>query len=281
MNTFTFIKIKYAKSIIVLLLFFIGFIGFIGFSMGFLAMVPAAPAAAQEDGLDIHVEPGQEAWAPAGWYIKGDIKVWDAVAGIWINKYDDDPKTATVVQCTHDCLIFAPWGANINGDRSWVSIYSELVTVGCDGGCTSVELEAWTPTDVLARQQPQAQPAQQQDCCGSCHNQCCECCQSCPEPQPVPQPQANVCNFSIPVGATAYVPQGCIVAGDVAVNGIVLYDSDQTTGLVVIMKQAGNVHATWGASVSSSPVEQVEASMLAVGCGLPDGCHTVVTRTWP
>lgn len=89
------------------------------------------------------------------------------------------------------------------------------------------------------------------------------------------------CDVSLPKGAKALVPAGCVVSGDVAVNGKALYDSDQTTGLVVIVKSSVEVFAPFGASVTNADPQDVANAVKQTGCGLPNGCRVVNTVSVP
>jgi hypothetical protein len=61
----------------------------------------------------------------------------------------------------------------------------------------------------------------------------------------------------------------------VQIDGVAKYDNAQETGLIVVLTKDADVKAPWGASVSSANVEDIKASMMMVGCGLPAGCSTV------
>lgn len=91
----------------------------------------------------------------------------------------------------------------------------------------------------------------------------------------------DLCDVSLPKGAKATVPGGCVVSGDIAVNGRALYDSDQTTGLVVIVNSPVEVFAPFGASVTNANPQDVVGAVEQTGCGLPNGCRVVHTVTVP
>ncbi len=66
---------------------------------------------------------------------------------------------------------------------------------------------------------------------------------------------------------TYNVPPGCIVKGDVQVNGQQLYDDDPATGLLVSCPQGCTIMAPWGANVSPRTVDDLKSEMLSSGCG--------------
>lgn len=190
--------------------------------------------------------------------VKGDVEVSQSKDGPWIRQYDDDANTGTVVSCPDGCWVHAPFGANVT-PRSYDSVRDEMLSNGCDNGCESVNLVTWsdsgyTDKTIAAEPTTPAAPA---------------------------VPAVDKCAMSIPNGQKVHVPAGCVVSGDVAVNGTVLYDSDQATGLVVVMNQDGDVFAPYGASVSSSDPNDVAAAVDATGCGLAGGCVSVPIVNWP
>jgi hypothetical protein len=97
-------------------------------------------------------------------------------------------------------------------------------------------------------------------------------------------PANTKCDVSLPKGAVAQVPFGCVVSGDVEIstskNGPwrALYDSDQETGLVVQVGVATWFKAPFGASVTDASADDTAAAQRQVGCGLPNGCRVVVIK---
>lgn len=156
--------------------------------------------------------------------------------------YDDDPTTGLIVSCPHGCTIMAPFGANVT-PRTVDDLKTEMLSTGCGSKCVSVKV-------VVIDAQPAVNVTSQ-------------------------------CDVSLPKGVTATVPGGCVISGDVEVNGKALYDSDQTTGLVVIVKSDVTVHAPYGASVTNANPDDVVNAVKQTGCGLPGGCRVVNTVTVP
>lgn len=156
--------------------------------------------------------------------------------------YDDDPTTGLLVSCPHGCTITAPWGANVS-PRTVDDLKSEMLSTGCDAGCTDVKVVTI-------------------DDSGS-------------------KPSSVICDVSLPKGTTATVPGGCVISGDVFVNGQAEFDSDQTTGLVVIVESPVEVFAPYGASVTNANPDDVVNAVKQTGCGLVDGCRIVNIVTVP
>lgn len=183
---------------------------------------------------------------PAGCNIKGDVEVKGQ------KLYDDDPATGLIVSCPHGCTITAPFGANVT-PRTIDDLKTEMLSTGCGSKCVSVKVVTID------------------DSTGS-------------------KPSINVtdlCDVSLPKGSKALVPGDCIVSGDVEAasseNGPfkALYDSDQTTGLVVVVKSDTWIRAPYGASVTNAAVDDVVSAVKQTGCGLPGGCRVVNTVTVP
>lgn len=162
-----------------------------------------------------------------------------------VKQFDDDPTTGLLVSCPAGCTIKAPFGANVS-PRTVDDLKAEMLASGCGSKCASVKVVV---IDGGAT-----------------------------------KPQVTVtdrCDVSLPKGTKAIVPGGCVVSGDVAVNGKALYDSDQTTGLVVIVKSDVEVFAPFGASVTNADPQDVVNAVKQTGCGLPNGCRIVIVVTVP
>ncbi len=93
--------------------------------------------------------------------------------------------------------------------------------------------------------------------------------------------------FSLNPGEKRNINVNSVISGDVKINGQVLYDNDGKTGLVVLMEQAGEVEAPWGATVYENPdravaenkMDQVAEEMTQKGCG--SSCKNVIKYFWP
>lgn len=192
------------------------------------------------------VQTGETYQVPAGCNVKGDV----SVAGQQL--YDDDPATGLIVSCPNGCSIMAPFGANVT-PRTVDDLKAEMLSSGCGSHCTDVKVVTIDGST------------------GS-------------------KPAINVtdlCDVSLPKGSKALVPGGCIVSGDVEAASSenepfkALYDSDQTTGLVVVVKSDTWIRAPFGASVTNAAVDDVVNAVKQTGCGLPGGCRVVNTVTVP
>lgn len=159
-------------------------------------------------------------------------------------EYDDDQATGLIVSCPNGCVIFAQWGANVS-PRSVDDLKAEMIASGCGSKCRDVKVVVIDGASQAA------------------------------------------CDVSLPKGAKAIVPSGCIVSGDVefasSENGPfkAIYDSDQTTGLVVVVKSDTWIRAPFGASVTNASVDDVVNAVKQTGCGLPNGCRVVNKVTVP
>lgn len=88
-------------------------------------------------------------------------------------------------------------------------------------------------------------------------------------------------------GESFYAPDGSIVVGDVAVDGRVMYDSNQETGLIVVLRMGARIDAPWGADVQlNTKPEDIEEilnqdiqTMKESGC--VGGCETVDVVVFP
>lgn len=190
------------------------------------------------------VNTGQTYDVPAGCNVKGDV----IVNGKQL--YDDDPATGLIVSCPNGCTITAPWGANVS-PRTVGDLKSEMRSTGCGDTCVTVKVVTIGGTT------------------GTTLN------------------VTDLCDVSLPKGSKALVSGGCAVSGDVEAasseNGPfkALYDSDQTTGLVVVVKSDTWIRAPYGASVTNAAVDDVVNAVEQTGCGLPNGCRVVNTVTVP
>lgn len=182
---------------------------------------------------------------PAGCNVKGDVSVADQ------QLYDDDPATGLIVSCPHGCAITAPFGANVT-PRTVDDLKTEMLSSGCGSKCVSVKvvtIDGSTGSTAIN--------------------------------------VTGLCDVSLPKGSKALVPGGCIVSGDVEAASSenepfkALYDSDQTTGLVVVVKSDTWIRAPYGASVTNAAVDDVVNAVKQTGCGLPGGCRVVNTVTVP
>lgn len=94
-------------------------------------------------------------------------------------------------------------------------------------------------------------------------------------------------SFMINPGETKNIPANSVISGDVKLNGQALYDNDGSTGLAVLMEQAGDVNAPWGATVythsdrqsAQTRLNQIADDMKVHGCG--GSCRTVTKYFWP
>ncbi|HRN96280.1 MAG TPA: hypothetical protein PLD54_02445, partial [Candidatus Levybacteria bacterium] len=88
--------------------------------------------------------------------------------------------------------------------------------------------------------------------------------------------ERNICSGSIADEQTISVQAGCIVVGDVVVNGEELYDDQADTATIVVATKTLSVYAEWGAGIFGGDPKEIEASVRATGCG-GNGCRDVVT----
>ncbi len=189
---------------------------------------------------------------------KGDISVSSSKDGPWTQLYDDKADTGLIVDFTQDTWVYAQWGANITC-RTTEDLKTEMETSGCENnaGCREVNIKTWpkvmTPTVTPTVPAPTATVS-----------------------TPV---SVDMCKGTIQPDQTVLVKAGCRISGDVLVDGIKLFDDDANTGLVVDMKQDGNVTAPWGASVNSDPAETWVKHMTISGC--VGQCTNVKVVSWP
>lgn len=225
------------------------------------AAVPPAPVPPKSDKT---LSSGEEWEVPSGWTCSGDIQVW---TGQWQPLHDDLSETGLVTSFAEASRIRAPWGANCSNEV--VAVHkANMEKTG-----KTVILRIWPerqapPPPVVPP--PPAPPA--------------------PTPTPVPPPPPPApapdrCTRNLASGEEYVVPGGCNVSGDVqawdGVRWAPLHDNLAQTGLIVTFTQDTKIRAPWGASVSSVDVDVLRKEMEATGCGLPNGCETVVVRSWP
>jgi len=93
------------------------------------------------------------------------------------------------------------------------------------------------------------------------------------------QPNVDWCNARvIDPESTTTVHSGCVVSGDVKVNGNVLYDNSEFTGLVVAVGSTDvEVYAQWGGSVwpAGTAPATAQTALMATGCVNGGGCSAV------
>lgn len=194
---------------------------------------------------DREVKAGETVQVPPGCNVKGDV----VVNGV--RQYDGDATTGLIVSCPNGCTITAPFGANVT-PRGIDDLRAEMLSSGCGSKCTSLR--------VVTVDGGVSKP---------------------------PVTVTNLCDVSLPKGAKALVPGGCVVSGDVEFASSesgpfrALYDSDQTTGLVVVVRSDMWIRAPYGASVTNASVDDVVNAVKQTGCGLPNGCRVVNTVTVP
>ena len=225
------------------------------------AQVASAPVAGGGSGCpdaDKHLEKNEVYQTHRGCTAKGDVEMSSSQSGPWTKLYDDKAETGLLVTCVQEpCWVTTPFGANVT-PRTVDDLKAEELRVGCGSSCKEVIVKTW-PLDGGSPLAPAPAP-------------------------PVVRPPVVVtdqCDVSLPKGTKATVPAGCVVSGDVSVNGKVLFDSDQNTGLVVVMKAAAEVFAPYGASVTNADPNDVVNAVKATGCGLPNGCRVVHLVEWP
>lgn len=205
-------------------------------------------------------------------HVKGDVEVSNSKNGPWEPLFDDVGSTGLIVTCPEGCYVHVPdgnGGANVS-PRTVDDLEAEMLESGCENqaGCTTVDKEIWPWSDDTS--EAQAQPT-----------------------EPVYNPPAtDPCALSIPKkkdgedAVPVLVPANCRISGDVEVSDsgrdgpfTPLYDSDQATGLVVSTTHEAWYRSPWGASASSASVEDLQASQMAVGCGLATGCEESIPVT--
>lgn len=105
------------------------------------------------------------------------------------------------------------------------------------------------------------------------------------DPTDTPTEPEGFTPFEIPTQGNAYVPANTCVEGDIQVlkdgQWIALYDDVATSGLVTCFTWVTNVRAPWGAYVSDSDANRQQEDLLVSGCGLANGCDSVVIKFWP
>lgn len=225
---------------------------------------------------DYEIEKNQEFDVPAGCNVKGDVAVWENNA--FVNKFDNDANTGLIVVCPSGCKIKAPYGANVS-PRTIDDLKKEMIEEsGCVSKCKDVKVVTIgdsgkdggsnTPTpSATATKTPSATPTS--------------------KPRSMPIVVDVNCDVSLEPGRSASVPKGCLISGDVSVDGKALFDNDQHTGLIVVLNKDVTVIAPYGASVTrqgpnpEETIEDVKSSMDQFGCGFPSsgGCSSVVVKT--
>ncbi len=84
-----------------------------------------------------------------------------------------------------------------------------------------------------------------------------------------------------------HAKQYSVVAGDIKINGIVLYDNDSKTGLVTLFEAESDYEAPFGASQVDNPdLQTAESTMARIASemkisGCDGGCTIVTTLHWP
>ncbi len=103
----------------------------------------------------------------------------------------------------------------------------------------------------------------------------------------VPGGDTTLTAFYKTVDDGGIVTQNTIIAGDVKVDGIQLYDDDPKTGLVVLLEQEATVEAPWGATFIPNPdratadqnLTAIVEQLKIQGCD--GGCSDVKVINWP
>lgn len=192
---------------------------------------------------DHHVQNGETYVVPAGCNVKGDVSANGT------KYYDDDPATGLIVSCPNGCTIDAPWGANVT-PRDVNDIEQELRNSGCEGqaGCADVRI-------VII-----------DDDKGGSDN----------------SSNSVDCGGELGQGETRLIKAGCIIVGDVVVDGELQKPrgrSTNTVGYVQLLDADTNVEAPWGAGVYESEFWDVNVlveNTKKYGCDQGAGCKSGV-----
>jgi hypothetical protein len=186
--------------------------------------------------------------------VKGDVQVASSATGPWTTLYDDDPATGLVVTFTADTYVRTPWGANVTS-RTLESIETELKSVGCVSGCTTVVKKTWpegTSTSTTVNGSTSTTVNGSSTSTTSTGSS-------------TSTTAAQDCAVTtIAAGQTKTVPAGSVLDGDVKVNGTALYDNDPATALRVVFNESATVSAEWGASYVPSGCEVAASAGLTV-----------------
>jgi hypothetical protein len=94
-------------------------------------------------------------------------------------------------------------------------------------------------------------------------------------------------SFQLGKGEAKRIGAYAVVAGDVKINGSPLYASQQDAGRVVLLTEAADVEAPWGATVTTftdlaaAKAKQQAAADEMVRLGCAHGCLWVIQVQWP
>lgn len=157
--------------------------------------------------------------------------------------YDDDPATGLIVSCPHGCNITAPFGANVT-PRTVDDLKTEMLSSGCGSKCTDVKVVVIDPTNGSS---------------ATVYN----------------------CGGELSPGETRTIPAGCIIVGDVVVNGNLqkpVGRNNNNVGYVQKLTADTTVTSPWGAGVydSSWEVPALVQTTKLYGCDRSDGCSAGV-----
>jgi hypothetical protein len=211
----------------------------------------------------------------AGCNVKGDVEVAGSQNGTYAPAHLSEASSGNILSCPEGCWIRADFGANIT-PRTVPDLANEMKTSGCEGnnGCATVtcwEMKGGTLTKLAScptsSDTGKAAPPTSTPDTGKAA-------------PPTSAPNAAVdCDPSIPKGKAMLIPANCVVEGDVAVGmsetgpWTKLYDSNQTTGLVVVTQADVWVKAPYGASASGVSPQDAFEDVFDLGCGLDRGCY--------
>jgi len=230
---------------------------------------------------DHEMHPGDTYHVPAGCIGKGDLEV--NVNGAWVSAHKSDGQ-GNLLECPDGCEVLAQYGANIS-NRTYDDLENEQLEIGCanNQGCEVVY--HWCYTDGNLRE-----IHADEKCEGQSNDKTVDPDTSGNGGKDVRvQEVGEECDFSLEQGEIAIVPAGCIVSGDVIVNGEILHDNIQKTGLIVVINEDAEVEAPFGAAVTAqgpnaqATVDRIEKSMLERGCGFATrgGCDDVAVKKVP
>lgn len=215
-------------------------------------------------GTPVHVD--------AGCNVKGDVEASGSESGSYAPAHLSEASSGNILSCPEGCWIRADFGANIT-PRTVPDLVNEMKTSGCEGGkgCATVTCWEMKGGNLNKVDCPSSDSGKDTGKSGS---------NTTPEPSTQPSKAAPVnCDPSIKKGEVMLVPKNCVVEGDVAVGTsksgpwTKLYDSDQTTGLVVVTQTDVYVKAPYGASASGVSAADAFEDVFDLGCGLDKGCY--------
>ena len=218
----------------------------------------AAVCPSDKEIKDPRPDSGKPTIVDPGCIVKGDVEVGSSQSGPFAPAHTDDEQ-GNLLECPEGCVIVADYGANVS-NRTYASLETEQKATGCanNAGCTTVHHWCFSGG--------QLSEVTNNGTCASSNTKA-----------PSNGNVVSNCGDELSRNETRTFPAGCIIVGDIAINGQLqkpVGRNRNDTGYVQQLTTQTTLTAPYGAAVydSSWQVSELVQSTKLYGCDRDDGC---------